>query len=315
MRVLIAEDDAVSRKILEASLRRWGHEVIAVDNGDDAWRILSGDDPPRIAVIDWMMPGLDGPEICEQLQLREEQPFTFVLILTAKDNTDDIVSALNSGADDYLTKPYHPQELRSRLGAGIRLVNLTLELEEANQKLFEAAHTDFLTRIPNRNAIITRLTDQLSRSRRAGTPFVVALGDIDHFKLVNDEHGHKTGDDVLIQVAQRLEDVKREYDAVGRYGGEEFLLVLEDVDEESILPVTERFRMSVCEKPIESDGKILPVTMSIGAIWVPPENTAGLDILLHEADVLLYRAKSEGRNRSCTDRCRPVLDAPRAQNG
>jgi diguanylate cyclase (GGDEF)-like protein len=315
MRVLIAEDDAVSRKILEASLRRWGHEVIAVDNGDDAWRVLTEDDPPRIAVIDWMMPGFDGPEICEKLQRREGQPFTFVLILTAKDNTDDIVSALNAGADDYLTKPYHPQELRSRLGAGIRLVNLTLDLEAANQKLFEAAHTDFLTRIPNRNAIISRLTDQLSRSRRAGTPFVVALGDIDHFKLFNDEHGHQTGDDVLIQVARRLEDVKREYDAVGRYGGEEFLLVLDDVDEESLLPVAERFRSGVGEKPIESGGMLLRVTISIGALWVPPENTAGLDVLLHEADALLYRAKANGRNCSCTDRCRRVPDMPRAQNG
>jgi len=315
MRVLVAEDDAVSRKILEASLRRWGHDVIAVDNGDDAWRILTGDDPPRIAVIDWMMPGLDGPEVCEQLRKRENQPFTFVLILTAKDNTNDIVSALNSGADDYLTKPYHPQELRSRLGAGIRLVNLTLELEDANRKLFEAAHTDFLTHIPNRSAILARLTDQISRSKRSNTPFVVALGDIDHFKLFNDEHGHKTGDDVLIQVAERLEDVKREYDAVGRYGGEEFLLVLDDVDEDSILPVADRFRLSICEKPIESDGQLLRVAMSIGALWVPPENALGVDILLHEADELLYRAKAEGRNRCCVDSCLIVPDVPRVQNG
>ncbi len=315
MRVLVAEDDAVSRKILEASLRRWGHEVIAVDNGDDAWRILSGDDPPRIAVIDWMMPGLDGPEVCEQLQMREGQPFTFVLILTAKDNTDDIVSALISGADDYLTKPYHPQELRSRLGAGIRLVNLTLELEEANAKLYEAAHTDFLTKIPNRNAILSRLADQLSRSKRSQTPFVVAISDIDHFKSFNDEHGHQTGDDVLIQVAQRLVRVKREYDAVGRYGGEEFLLVLDDVDEASITPVAERFRLGVGGKPIESDGRLLPVTISIGALWVPPESTASVEMLLHQADELLYRAKSEGRNRCCVEQFVPDESAPRVQNG
>ncbi len=315
MRVLVAEDDAVSRKILESSLRRWGHEVVSVNNGDDAWRVLSGENPPRIAVIDWMMPGLDGPEVCEQLRMRDGQPFTFVLILTAKDNTDDIVNALNAGADDYLTKPYHPQELRSRLGAGIRLVNLTIELEAANQKLFEAAHTDFLTGIPNRNAILSRLTDQLSRSKRSRTPFVVALADIDHFKLFNDEHGHKTGDDVLVQVAHRLEDVKREYDAVGRYGGEEFLLILDDVEEASLLPVAERFRLGVGEKPIESDGRLMRVALSIGALWVPPESQAPVDVLLHEADELLYRAKSEGRNRCCVGICGPDEPAHRAQNG
>ncbi len=314
MRVLVAEDDAVSRKILESSLRRWGHEVIAVSNGDDAWKILSEDDPPRIAVFDWMMPGLDGPEICERLQQRENQPFTFVLILTAKDNTDDIVNALNAGADDYVTKPYHPQELRSRLDAGIRLVNLTLELEEVNRKLFEAAHTDFLTGIPNRSAILSQLTHQISRSKRSNTAFVVALGDIDHFKAFNDEYGHQTGDEVLKHVANQLVDVKREYDSVGRYGGEEFLLILDDVDEHSVLPVAERFRQRVSQTPLESDGVPLSVTLSIGALWVPPDNKADVDVLLHSADKLLYRAKAEGRNRCCTDASGHIPEIPQAQN-
>ena len=314
MRVLVAEDDAVSRKILESSLRRWGHEVVAVGNGDDAWEILSGDDPPRIAIFDWMMPGLDGPEICERLQQRENKLFTFVLILTAKDNTDDIVNALNAGADDYVTKPYHPQELRSRLNAGIRLVNLTLELEEANRKLFEAAHTDFLTGIPNRSAILSQLTHQISRSKRTSTAFVVALGDIDHFKAFNDEYGHQTGDEVLKHVANQLVDVKREYDSVGRYGGEEFLLILDDVDEDSVLSVAERFRQRVDRTPLQRDGVSLSVTLSIGALWVSPDNTVDVDVLLHSADKLLYRAKAEGRNRCCTDASGHIPVIPQAQN-
>jgi two-component system cell cycle response regulator len=298
MHVLVAEDDAVSRRILEASLRRWGHEVTAVDNGYDAWRILSGNNPPRIAVIDWMMPGLDGPEVCERLRQREGHLFTFILILTAKDNTEDIVAALNAGADDYLTKPYHPQELRSRLDAGIRIVNLTLELEKANRKLYDAAHTDFLTRIPNRSAILSRLTDQISRSDRSHTGFVVVLADIDFFKKFNDEFGHKTGDAVLIQVAERLSGCKREYDAVGRYGGEEFLIVLDDVEEADAYAVAERFRRRVCEKPIECDSRLHKLTMSFGALWVPPDHGADVDELLHHADLLLYQAKGNGRARS-----------------
>lgn len=314
MHILVAEDDGVSRRILEASLRRWGHEVTSVKNGDDAWRILQGDDPPRIAVIDWMMPGLDGPDLCGQLRQREGHPFTFVLILTANDKPEDIAAALNAGADDCLTKPYHPQELRSRLDAGIRFIHLTQELEEANRKLYEAAHTDFLSQIPNRSAILSRLADQASRSKRNATPFVLVLGDVDHFKNYNDEFGHKTGDKILIQVAQRLHSNKREYDAVGRYGGEEFLIVLDDVDEADAYAVAERFRQSVCNKPIECDARLHRVTLSFGALWVPPGHTAGVDELLHEADRLMYQAKEAGRDRSVSGIFRSTLPVPRAQN-
>ena len=224
------------------------------------------------------------------------------------------MAALNSGADDYLTKPYHPQELRSRLGAGIRLVNLTHQLEEANQKLYEAAHTDFLTQLPNRNAILNTLGDEMGRSQRSGSAFVIALADIDHFKRFNDEYGHQSGDNVLKAVARRLDAAKRSYDSVGRYGGEEFLLVLSDVEKDHMHSIADRFRQTVCDKPIEDDGQLLNVTISLGAVWVSPGINPDVDVLLHQADQLLYRAKAEGRNRTCSAFADDAAEPPKAQN-
>jgi two-component system, cell cycle response regulator len=314
MRVLIAEGDGVSRKILEASVRRWGHDAIPVDDGFKAWEALCGEDPPRAAVIDSMTPGMDGVEICRRLRARENQPFTFVLVLTADDHPDDIVAALNAGADDYLTKPYHPKELQSRLGAGIRLVNLTMQLEEANQKLYEAAHTDLLTRLPNRIAILERFKEEISSSRGSGTAFVLALGAIDRFKTFNDKFGYQTGDCVLKSVARRLASMKRRYDCVGRYDGAAFLLVLSDVGKDHVYSVADRFRQCVADQPVDDDGQLLDVTMSLGALWVPPSIDTDVDLLLSEADQLLYRAKTEGRNRTCFDHADQVFGQPQVQS-
>ena len=297
MRILIAEDDAVSRKILEAYLRKWGHDVVVTCDGAEAWEKLQGSDAPRLAVLDWMMPEMDGVQVCAQVRARDSAPFTYILLLTAKGETDDIVTALDAGADDYLTKPYNASELRSRIGAGERIVRLHEQLEAANAQLQRLSQTDFLTQVSNRSAIVQRLEEELSRSMRTNAPLAVFLLDIDHFKKINDTHGHAAGDAVLVQVARRLREQCRAYDATGRYGGEEFVVIAPGPARSEIEPVGDRFRHAICHAPMTADGASIEVTASIGGIWVQPGSNASIDYVLKQADQLLYQAKRDGRNR------------------
>lgn len=297
LRILIAEDDAVSRKILEAYLKKWGHDVVATKDGAEAWDQLQRDDAPRLAVLDWMMPEMDGVQVCARVRGRDNAPFTYLLLLTAKGETDDIVTALDSGADDYLTKPYNASELRSRIGAGERIVRLHEELESANAALKRLSQTDFLTQVSNRSAIVHRLEEELSRSARTNAPLAVFMLDIDHFKKINDTHGHAAGDAVLIEVARRLKEQCRTYDATGRYGGEEFVVVAPGPHRDEIDTVGERIRDAIAHAPIMAEGVSVPVTASIGGIWIAPGATASVDLVLKRADELLYQAKHAGRNR------------------
>ena len=297
LRILIAEDDAVSRKILEAYLKKWGHDVVVTKDGAEAWGQLEREDAPRLAVLDWMMPELDGVQVCARVRGRENAPFTYILLLTAKGETDDIVMALDSGADDYLVKPYNASELRSRIGAGERIVRLHEELESANAALKRLSQTDYLTQVNNRSAIVHRIEEELSRSARTNAPLAVFLLDIDHFKKINDTHGHAAGDAVLIEVARRLKDQCRTYDATGRYGGEEFVVVAPGPHRNEIDTVGERIREAIAHAPIMAEGVSILVTASIGGVWVAPGATSSVDVVLKRADDLLYQAKHAGRNR------------------
>jgi two-component system, cell cycle response regulator len=230
MRILIAEDDSLSRTLLERTLQRAGYEVIATEDGARALQELDKEDPPRHALLDWIMPGLDGAEICPELRIRKNKPYTYPILLSSKESKQDIVQGLESGADDYLTKPFDAEELKARLRAGQRILDLEDRLVEARESMrFQATH-DLLTSLWNRSVIVELLLREVHRYGRERNCTAVLMCDIDHFKSVNDSLGHAAGDDVLRQVSRRLRTSVRSYDMVGCYGGEEFLVVLNKCD-------------------------------------------------------------------------------------
>ncbi len=224
MRILIADDSIVSRHLLDATLRKWGYEVIVACDGVEAWNVLGAEDAPKLAILDWVMPGLTGPEVCRFVREhnKDKDIYTYILLLTSKSLKEDLIEGMESGADDYVTKPFDQHELKVRLRAGTRIVDLQRELVAAREELREQATKDFLTRIWNRSSILDVLQRELVRGSREKRPVGVVLADLDHFKLVNDTHGHFAGDAVLREFARRMLSCMRPYDAIGRYGGEEF---------------------------------------------------------------------------------------------
>lgn len=297
MRVLVAEDHPVTRKLLAVQLGKWGYEVVACSNGMEAWDILMGDDPPRLVILDWMMPGMDGVKLCEEIRKTEGKPYIYIVLLTSRNDAGDMVSGLEAGADDYVVKPFDPQELKVRVRAGRRVVQLQEDLLKALEiSEFRATH-DVLTGIWNRAAIFETLRRELARARREGTRVGAIIADVDHFKRINDEHGHLTGDAVLKAVAQRLVSAVRPYDAVGRYGGEEFLMVLPGCDLDDAGNLAERLRSLFDVKDIETSEGTFHVTLSFGVAAYRGFEEPDIDSLIRSADEALYRAKRLGRNR------------------
>jgi len=299
VRVLVAEDDPVSRRLLRTALVKWGYEVIAVEDGANAWQVLREDDGPRLALLDWMMPEIDGVELCRRVRevLDTGDRYTYILLLTARATKEDIVTGMKAGADDYIIKPFHPHELQVRIRAGARIIELQSELVAARDQLQIQATHDALTGLWNRGAIIERLEHEISRAGREARPLAIAMIDIDHFKKVNDAHGHQAGDVVLTEMAGRLSGLLRPYDALGRYGGEEFLAVLPACNPHDAVGLAERLRQAVASKDFSAGRKSIPVTISIGVSHVADANGADPAELVRLADDALYRAKAAGRNR------------------
>jgi len=296
MRILIAEDDALSRTMLERALQRGGYDVIAVEDGELALEHLAGGDPPRLALLDWVMPHKTGIEVCVQVRRKKDRAYTYLILLSSKESKQDIVQGLEAGADDYLTKPFDVEELKARLRAGERILELEDRLVEARESMrFQATH-DLLTSLWNRGVILELMSREVQRSQREQNCTAVMLCDIDHFKRVNDEYGHSTGDDVLCEVARRLQHSVRSYDMVGRYGGEEFLVVLNRCEPESAVARVENLREAIGRKPIAARGKSIPVTISIGLVLSTDFAGGDMDELVLEADEALYAAKRPGRN-------------------
>jgi two-component system, cell cycle response regulator len=296
MKILIAEDERLSRMMLEKSLQKAGYEVTTVNNGALALAALQGDDPPRLGLLDWVMPEKDGVEVCREIRLRRDKAYTYLILLSSKESKKEIVEGLEAGADDYLTKPYDEEELKARLRAGERILELEDHLVEARETMrFQATH-DALTSLWNRGVIEELLAREIHRSRRENSCTVVILCDVDHFKRVNDEFGHHIGDDVLRELARRLQHSVRSYDMVGRFGGEEFLIILNKCDANSAIARAENIRMEVAKKPFPTRAKPLPVTISVGLALSTDCENKNADEILACADVALYEAKSAGRN-------------------
>jgi two-component system, cell cycle response regulator len=297
VKILIADDSIVSRHLLEATVRSWGYEVVGACDGLEALDLLQRPDAPGLAILDWMMPGLTGPEVCARIRQHAREPYTYILLLTSKSLKEDLIQGMESGADDYVTKPFDRHELQVRLRAGKRLVDMQAELLAAREALRDQATHDSLTHIWNRNAILELLGRELARGARENSPLGIAIFDIDRFKSVNDQHGHPAGDAVLREAARRIQGGMRQYDAIGRYGGEEFVVLLPGCDEINSLNQSDRLRNLLSQTEMRVNDVSLTITASFGVTTAHGSHCHNTENLIRRADEALYLAKKLGRNR------------------
>jgi two-component system cell cycle response regulator len=294
VKVLIAEDDPVSRRLLEAFLRKWGYEVQVVCDGGEAWEALQGPEAPSLVISDWMMPDMDGLDLCRRIREKERTGYTYFIILTAKGRKEDSIEGLKAGADDFLIKPFDHEELKYRVRIGERIIQL-------EQKIMQMASTDFLTGVLNRRAFMERMEVEINRSGREKTSLSLIMADIDHFKKINDAYGHQVGDVVLQNFAQQIRKSSRPYDFVGRYGGEEFVACLPGANASQTGAAAERMRKGVEEMRSMTQhlSEAVVITGSFGVSCLKEGSQEDMDSLIRQADEALYRAKLGGRNRVC----------------
>jgi two-component system cell cycle response regulator len=295
MKVLIVEDEPVSKRLLEVFLRKWGYEVAVCHDGGEAWKLLQMDAALNLVISDWMMPVMTGVELCRKIRETERSNYTYFIILTSKKEKEDVIAGLEAGADDFLIKPFDREELKYRVKIGERIINL-------EQRIIKLASTDSLTGLLNRRAFMERMNEEIRRASREKRPLSLIMSDIDHFKRINDTFGHQVGDMVLQKFTRQLTESSRIYDFVGRYGGEEFVHCLPGADATKAGSVAERIRMRVEAMRIVMPDRSEPIqiTVSSGTALFRPESDDSLDMILKRADDALYRAKKAGRNRVCT---------------
>ncbi|MBI5963554.1 MAG: diguanylate cyclase [Chloroflexi bacterium] len=298
MKILIVEDEMIYRRMVKKSLLEAGYEIVEAEDGQAAWELFQ-QEPFHLVVTDWMMPGLDGPQLVQKIRTSGQKSYTYIIMLTAMDDTDNIVLGLESGADEYLTKPFNSRELVARVASGMRILRLEEQLMQARQQMEDLALHDGLTGLLNRRAIEDFAEAEFSMARRKERAMSVILLDIDRFKNVNDRFGHKLGDEVLRQAAKILKEDLRNYDRVGRWGGEEFLLILPDTLLKDAVTVAERVRVRTASTQISlENGESFSVQISLGAACTTGQFSS-LTKLIDAADQALYRAKQSGRNRVC----------------
>ena len=295
MKVLVADADASVIRECEALLSRWGYEVVGAKTGREALALLQGDGPPRIALLDWRLPDLDGIEVCRRVRVRPDSPSLHILLLV-QGESPNLSEALSVGADDFLRKPLDPGELKARLRTGTRLLDLEDTVSVSQTALRVQVTRDSLTGAWNRNAILDFLNRDFARAARESASLAVVLADLDRLREINDRFGHAAGDEVLKEAVRRMQSSIRAYDAVGRYDSEKFLVVLPGSDGLTALYVAERIRESVANAAVETIEGSIPVTLTLGVAAMSAERADPIR-LLQSADAALANAKSGGSNR------------------
>ena len=317
MKLLIADDDLTSRVLLQNLSRKWGFDPIVVEDGEAAWLLLQSDDAPRLLLMDWEMPKLTGLALCQRIRRKVDSNPVYIILLTSRNKTIDIVTGLEAGANDYVTKPFNNVELQARVqvgrrvfkweGAcssgkahvqvGRRMLALQQELNEAKEMLAFQANHDVLTELFNRRAIEEGLQKEISRAMRESKILCVAMCDIDFFKKVNDGYGHPMGDHVIREVSRRISSILRPYDLAGRYGGEEFLLIFNAAKEDAC-SLLERIRLAIADVAFNFQENSIRVTISCGLTFFDPtRDEPNSEGLIDCADKALYQAKQTGRNK------------------
>jgi diguanylate cyclase (GGDEF)-like protein len=290
MQVLIAEDEKVSAACLRGLLAAMGHEVRVANDGLEAWGMLEERHVPLL-ISDWNMPRLDGLTLCQRIRAQSAALYTYVILLTTNDGHANRMSGLHAGADDFLVKPVHPEELAVRLEIARRLLSVQERLQQKNALLAELASTDELTGLANRREFFRVLDSNLSFAKRQGAPLSLVLFDVDHFKKYNDSFGHAAGDATLRGVSETAREHCREHETIARYGGEEFAVILLGSDEEAARAVAERLRIAIAERPWPHRD----VTASFG-ISTTCTHVMNVCQLVEQADAALYSSKHAGRN-------------------
>jgi diguanylate cyclase (GGDEF)-like protein len=294
--VLIADDSPIQRKLVENTLSEEAYSVLFAKTGQEAMDLFA-EHKPNLLITDWMMPDFSGIELCEYIRSQFKDSYTYIIILTSHADKENVVRGLAAGADDYLTKPFHPEELKARLAVGRRIVELHRQNEDKNHQLEEGTLTDSLTGLPNRRAIEDWGARQLSGAARHGFPFWVVMADLDDFKKVNDTHGHDAGDAVLKKFAEILKAGTRRSDMSGRIGGEEFLLILTHGNRGGVQTAVDRVRRQLEAQEFTFGGHSVKVTASFGIAGFQGKQAPDFSRLVTQADVALYGAKRSGRNR------------------
>lgn len=295
-RILVVDDSPIYRKLVDQSLSKDYYPLLFAKNGREALDVFA-EHHPSLVITDWTMPDISGIELCQRIRRDVQEHYAYLILLTSHTNKEQVVEGLAAGADDYLTKPFHPGELAARVGVGRRMIELHRQVEAKNRQLEELALTDPLTGLPNRRAIDLWASRQISAAARHHFPFWVVMADLDHFKKVNDSYGHEAGDTVLKGFAEVLRANTRQSNICGRLGGEEFLLILTHVDEQQARTAIERIRERFEALEFSFAGGTARVTASFGVAELHGSETPELCVLLSRADAALYSAKNRGRNR------------------
>ena len=298
--VLIVDDDDISRRLLERALTTEGYRVVSAVNGREALERYKEEFFP-IVLTDWNMPEMDGLQLCQAIREEHSSAYVFTILLTSRDSKQDIIAGLEAGADDYLTKPFDPPELIARLKTGIRVLELERSLNKALEEIETLSVTDPLTEVYNRRYLNEKFAGEVKRVVRYQRPLSIVIGDIDHFKKINDKYGHVAGDLVLKEFALLLKDsIRGQIDWVVRYGGEEFVIIVPETDIEGARIMTERIRMAIEKKTIEVDKYKINITASFGVTGIDSDTLSSRIspmAILNQVDRYLYQAKAEGRNR------------------
>jgi len=306
MKIMIVEDDPISRRLLENAITKWGYSVVFARDGSEAWQLVQDPETPNLIISDWMMPNMDGLELCRKIRMMKRSGYIYFIILTSKGSKEDVVKGLDAGADDFLVKPFDYEELKYRIKIGERIIDL-------EQRITTLANTDVLTNVLNRRAFMERMEQEVQRSFREKTNLSFLITDIDHFKKINDKHGHQVGDLVLKMFANQFILFSRPYDFVGRYGGEEFVVGVPGANSVHIKGIADRMRRRVEEMDMQlPDGtRSIKITASFGVACLQTESRESLDALIKRADEALYLAKEEGRNcvRSADGRDLQIAEA------